>query len=170
MSIHSGMPSPEPTSDLELLPDSATSPLGPPGPELPKLREMTERHLERYREFTDKASEVARVLAFGGIGVVWMFKVESAGGISIPRGLALPLWLLVCALALDLMHYLTGVFVAYFRLDALTHRRLGAVRATMLGLLHRYPPGRILFLAKCASLLVAYALLLAFLWRTLSLR
>lgn len=66
---------------------------------------------DSYYEFTDKASNVARQLAFAGIAFIWIFRNETVGPIAIPKQLVLPAMLLVGGLAADLLHYVVASLV-----------------------------------------------------------
>lgn len=57
-------------------------------------------------EYTGKASEVSRQLAFAAIAVVWIFKTDlPKGGFSVPHELYWPALLAVATLASDLLQY-----------------------------------------------------------------
>jgi hypothetical protein len=64
---------------------------------------------ENYYTLTGKASDVARQLAFAGIAVIWVFKVDAGpDNLGVPPSLhGAGLWLVV-ALSLDLLHYAIG--------------------------------------------------------------
>lgn len=64
-----------------------------------------------YYEFSDKASNVGRKLAFAGIALIWIFKVEGEGSAKIPERLFIPSALLATALAFDLLQYILGTCV-----------------------------------------------------------
>lgn len=68
--------------------------------------------LENWREiakkFTEKLSDINRQLAFAGIAVIWIFKVQIGDKLTIPDELILPLIFIVSSLCFDLMHYLYG--------------------------------------------------------------
>lgn len=66
---------------------------------------------QTYYDFSGKASDVARQLAFAGIALVWIFRVEVEGGLTIPRGLFLPAVLLALTLGFDLLQYISGTAV-----------------------------------------------------------
>ncbi len=66
---------------------------------------------ETYYEFSDKASAAARQLAFAGIAVIWIFRIEQEAGVGIEPDLLLPLALLALSLAFDLLQYITATFV-----------------------------------------------------------
>ena len=66
---------------------------------------------EDYYYFTGKASEVTRQLGLAGIAVVWIFKLEKSGALSLPSQLLPPLIAFVGALALDLLQYVTSALI-----------------------------------------------------------
>lgn len=72
---------------------------------------------ERYYKISEKASDIARQLAFAGIALIWTFKTESANG-SYILDLEL-LWsgaFIVGALGCDLLQYVSGTLIyGWFR-------------------------------------------------------
>lgn len=66
---------------------------------------------ETYYEFSGKASDVAKQLAFAGIAIIWLFKVQLADFPKIPKELILPTIILALTLALDLLQYVAGTTV-----------------------------------------------------------
>lgn len=66
---------------------------------------------ETYYEFSGKASDVARQLAFAGIAIIWLFKVQAADFPKIPKELILPTITLALSLAFDLLQYVAGTTV-----------------------------------------------------------
>ncbi len=61
-----------------------------------------------YYELSGKASDAARQLAFAGIAVIWVFKSETNGVVSVPDELLLPGLLIVAALFVDLLQYVAA--------------------------------------------------------------
>ena len=60
-----------------------------------------------YEGYTSKLSDINRNIAFAAIAIIWIFKQTTVGGtISIPKDLFFPAILIVCALGLDLLHYI----------------------------------------------------------------
>lgn len=57
-------------------------------------------------EFTSKLSDINRNLAFAGIAIIWIFKVEINESISLPNKFLLPLLLVLLSLVIDLIQYL----------------------------------------------------------------
>ncbi|UCE66620.1 MAG: hypothetical protein JSU85_00975 [Candidatus Zixiibacteriota bacterium] len=66
---------------------------------------------ETYYEFSAKASDIARHLAFAGIAVIWIFRIEEYRKTTIPDSLIFPLIFFITALALDLVQYIAGTSV-----------------------------------------------------------
>ena len=74
---------------------------------------------QTFYEFSGKASDVSRQLAFAAIAVIWLFKSDAPGGghLTIPRALILPGALIVTALAADLLQYIMASLIwrIYYR-------------------------------------------------------
>jgi len=66
---------------------------------------------EAYYFYTKKTSDIVRYLALAGIGIIWIFRIESGDDISIPRTLLLPTILLVFGLGFDLLQYVAGSII-----------------------------------------------------------
>lgn len=66
---------------------------------------------QTYYEFSGKLSDVARHLAFAGIALVWLFRIQEDHVPKIPKELILPAITLALTLAFDLLHYLSGSVV-----------------------------------------------------------
>jgi hypothetical protein len=66
---------------------------------------------EAYYFYTGKTSDIIRYLGLAGIGIIWIFRMESGDDISIPRILLLPTILLVIGLGLDLLQYVAGSII-----------------------------------------------------------
>lgn len=64
-----------------------------------------------YQEFSGKASDVARQLAFAGIVLIWIFRVEGPQAQRLPEQLLLPSALLVLALGADLLQYILSTII-----------------------------------------------------------
>jgi len=124
------------------------------------LLEQRKQMIEAIREYSGAASDIIRQLAYAGIALCWLFKLEVAGDPALPHQVVLPLFLLGLTLACDLLQALAGVAVGFFRLDATERRSLGWLRGTVYGFLHRHPPTKALFSTKSLALVAAYAVLL----------
>ena len=117
-----------------------------------------------YQDLSAKASEVARNLAFAGIAIIWIFRIEQGTEIGIPQDLIPATILLLLTLGADLLHYLAGsvIWSIYHRLK----ERSGTAENeefTAPPLLNW--PSLFFYYAKIASLASAYALLLNYLCR-----
>lgn len=66
---------------------------------------------EYYEYFSGKISDIVRQLGLAGIALIWVFKTEVAGKQVIPADLMTSAKLIVMALGLDLLHYITGTIV-----------------------------------------------------------
>lgn len=63
-------------------------------------------YLKTYEYFSGKLSDVARQLAFAGIALIWLFKVDSKPVPRIPPELLPPAGLLAIGLFCDMLHYI----------------------------------------------------------------
>ena len=74
---------------------------------------MMELHkfLDKYHEFSAKASEVNRQLAFAGFAVMWLFGGDAGRQPALSHEFVLPGILLTGALAFDLLQYVTGAII-----------------------------------------------------------
>lgn len=61
---------------------------------------------EAYYDHTRRASDINRQLAFAGIALIWLFRIETEQGQKIPGILTFSLLMFVYAVTLDLLHYL----------------------------------------------------------------
>ena len=124
-------------------------------------------YLKDFYEFSAKASDVSRQLAFAAIAVIWLFKTDSpTGQINIPPDLIWPGILIVAALAADLLQYVAGSLIwgSYARYLERKHLR-GVERH------NKWLPLPIwgLYVIKIALVIGAYILILLFLIRKLGL-
>lgn len=58
-----------------------------------------------YYEHSGTASVVSRQAAFAGIAMIWIFKNESSGIVSLPDTLLYPVLFLLLSLSLDFLQY-----------------------------------------------------------------
>lgn len=65
-------------------------------------------YLTDMYEYTAKASEVNRQLAFVGIAVIWILKNPDGCPLLFPDGIVFSLVCLIASLGLDLIQYLAG--------------------------------------------------------------
>lgn len=61
-----------------------------------------------YYWYSEKASDIARQLAFAGIAVIWVFKVDGSDGPAIANEFVWPGVLVLITLTLDLLQYAWG--------------------------------------------------------------
>lgn len=119
-----------------------------------------------YETYTKGASDSARQVAFAGIAVVWLFKVDSGSGIHLDHPLLVAGACFVIALAADLAQYLTGTIV-FLALGTVREQKKGAARnADYPELILR--PMDVLFLTKMLAVIVGYTSLLAYFFHKLS--
>jgi hypothetical protein len=64
-----------------------------------------------YHEFSGKTSDITRKLAFAGIALVWIFKIETLPTPMIPKELRIPTILLALTLIFDLLQYVAGTTI-----------------------------------------------------------
>lgn len=63
---------------------------------------------KKGEEFTSKASEITRQLAFAGIIIIWIFRISTNAATSLPKFLVFPLIGLALTLLFDLLQYFVG--------------------------------------------------------------
>jgi hypothetical protein len=125
--------------------------------------------LQKYREdfyfFSGKASDISRQLAFAAIAVIWLFKKDTAGQLTVPLELIRPGILVVLALALDLLQYCSAALIWYFYYRSLEKKKVPETADTQHSVwLER--PISFFFWAKIAVVILAYYYILIFLLRT----
>jgi hypothetical protein len=126
-----------------------------------------EEYWKAFNEFSGKASDITRQLAFAAIAVIWLFKTDApTGNITIPPDLIWPGILIVAALAADLLHYVAASLIwGGYALYLESKHIPGVERHSNLLVL----PIRALFVIKIALVIWAYILILLFLIRKLGL-
>jgi len=121
-----------------------------------------------FYTFSGKASDLCRQLAFAGIALIWVFKVNGAAGPSLPPALYWPSALIVSALAFDMAHYVVAsvIWRTFFRQkerEGVTENDESVSHSEWLE-----APIWILFVIKILFVSSAYILLLSFLWTHIS--
>src|SRR5215216_3546154 len=124
-------------------------------------------NLQDYRQtfydYSGKLSDVCRQLAFSAIAVVWLFKSESDGIPHFPERLVLPSVFVIACLTLDLLQYLLGSLIwrSFYR----SKEKMGMTSEQEIdhSIWLEFPILTTFYL-KVALLLVAYCLILAFLF------
>src|SRR5689334_4063341 len=125
-------------------------------------------YLEAYQDFSRKASDVSRQLAFAGIALLWIFHKEESGHFNVPEPLIRPAILFVAALALDLLHAVSGAFIwgAFHRYQ---EKRLGVGSTKELSSSKYLTwPINFFFWTKLGCIFAGYILLLKYLVVALS--
>lgn len=74
------------------------------------MKKLSE-YMQTYYDFSGKASDISRQLAFAGIAIIWIFKTTNNTGFIIPTRLFYPLLLFAIGLGCDLMQYICGTIV-----------------------------------------------------------
>lgn len=128
-------------------------------------------NLQGYREtfytYSGKASDLNRQLGFAGIAIVWLFKKEPTGGLTIPHELVLPSFLIVTSLACDMLQYCLGsVIWRWFYRSKEKHGVKEDKDLSHNVWLER--PIAIMFWLKISLILLAYIFISLFLWNHIS--
>jgi len=115
-----------------------------------------EHYRQTFYEFSGKASDATRQLAFAAIAVIWLFKKDAP--LSIPHDLILPGILVIAALAADLLQYTVGagIWYTYYRYLELKGISEAPDHSSWL-------EGPVLFWGKIVFVILAYFLILRFL-------
>jgi hypothetical protein len=128
---------------------------------------------KHYYEFSGKASDVSRQLAFAGIAVVWIFRLNTTTP-QIPKELILPLALLISFLFFDLLQYLCATFIwGYFQWSQERNLQEGIESPDMIKIdeTELDAPGwykipqLVLFILKIISIFLGYIFLGFFVWK-----
>jgi hypothetical protein len=117
-------------------------------------------------EYTAKASEIIRQLAFGGIAIIWLFKTTINGKDVIDRFLIYPLAVLALTLLIDLFQYLLGAIIwkRFFRREEQKRERNNVKDADVRAPKKLSAPLYILFGLKSILMLTSYILIVIFLF------
>jgi hypothetical protein len=121
-----------------------------------------------YQWFSGKASDLSRHLAFAGIAVIWIFKIEGTQSPGVPKRLILPLIFFVTALGIDLLHYIVATII-WGSFHRYHERRLkGKKRDPDLTASKYFNwPALSLFSLKIILVIFAYVLMIKFMWQIL---
>jgi hypothetical protein len=117
-----------------------------------------------FYEFSGKASDVSRQLAFAGIAIIWLFKSDlpGEGHSTIPHALIFPGILIVTALAADLLQYILASLIWRLYYRYLEKRRVPPDAETQHSPWLEIPITA-LFWAKVFLVILAYIFILLFL-------
>lgn len=122
---------------------------------------------DNYYEYSKKTSEVVRNLGFAGIALIWVFRTEINGNLTISPDLYWAGGLLVVGLSLDLLHCIVPTAIWGIYKERL--RNAGVSEEEEI-----YParqinwPANIFFWGKIIAIVCAYYVLLKFLWERLT--
>jgi hypothetical protein len=126
-----------------------------------------EGYWQDFYEFSGKASDITRQLAFAAIAVIWLFKTDApTGNITIPPDLIWPGILIVAALAADLLQYVAGSLIWGLYARYLEREHIAGVERHSKWLVR---PIWLFFVIKIVLVIWAYFLILLFLLRKLGL-
>ena len=122
--------------------------------------------LKGYREtfytYSGKASDVCRQLAFAAIAIIWLFKTDAGGKLTIPSDLVLLGSLVVLSLVLDLVQYCLASIIWYLFYRHHEKRKTPEAQEIQHSeWLDR--PLQIVFWLKVIAVMTAYSLILSFL-------
>jgi len=128
--------------------------------------------IQGYREtfytYSGKVSDICRPLALAGIAILWIFKRDVNGVISVPRDLLLPGLLIIAGLLADLLQYFIGTIIwfIYYRKKEIE----GVAEETDLPLHSDWldVPIHIMFFVKAGLFVAAYYYIACFFWRTVT--
>jgi hypothetical protein len=68
-----------------------------------------------YYEASGKLSDISRQLAFAGIAIIWIFKIEASERLAIPEGLLFSAIAIIIFFAFDFCQYLSTTLIwGYF--------------------------------------------------------
>lgn len=122
--------------------------------------------LQKYRDdfyfFSGKASDISRQLAFAAIAIIWLFKKDAAGQLTVPLDLIRPGILVVLALALDLLQYCLATLIWYFFYRSLERRHVPETQDVTHSVWLERPISAV-FWIKIVLIIVAYYYILVFL-------
>ncbi len=66
---------------------------------------------DTYYEISGLASSVNRQLAFAGIALLWLFKIDNNGSYALPHNLLYPIAFFIAGLFFDLLQYALGSLI-----------------------------------------------------------
>lgn len=121
--------------------------------------------LNAYEEYSGKASDVSRQLAFAGIALIWIFRYDvsdSSDGYVLPNALLIPLTLLIAALSADLFQYVIASLIWY-----VFHRHHEKLRTNdsdpeLEAPYYLHYPISLFFIIKIIFVIISYVLFLRF--------
>lgn len=123
---------------------------------------------EVYYEATATASDISRQAAYAGIALIWLFCNLSDGFLSIPKGLLLPIAMLIIGLLLDIFQYLyKSILWGWFCRN--NESKCGTEEDPELSVPTYYNwPTLALFWLKILAVILAYLLVLIYVFEKIS--
>lgn len=118
-----------------------------------------------YYAFSAKAGDVARQLAFAGIAVIWLFKIDASNATSLPKQLWWPAAAFICSLTADILHYLIQTMI-WGRFAYVQRTKHGKTDDDVIPDPPSWYlwPANLLFYVKTVSVVTGFALLFHYLW------
>ncbi len=120
-----------------------------------------------YEELSGKLSDIVRQLAFAGIGIIWIVRLNKPdSSVSISPELSLPLILLVVTLFFDTLQYLISTIIWHsfyhksYKKNPNEDREVNENESWNI-------PCWIIFYIKVVILMAAYIFLFIYLWKIL---
>lgn len=119
-----------------------------------------ESALTAYYEHSGSASAVSRQASFAGIAIIWIFKNDNFGSLSLPEPLLYPTFFLLLSLAFDLFQYIYSS-AAWGIFHRLMEKRYGVdYKGEVYAPSKINWPANIFFWGKLAFLIIGYFLLI----------
>ncbi len=128
--------------------------------------------LQGYRDtfytYSGKVSDICRSLALAGVGILWIFKKESNGQISVPQELILPGLLIIAGLLADLLQYFIGTVIWFIYYRQKERQDVGEEVELPLHSEWLEVPIQIVFWLKAVLFVVAYCFIALFFYHTVT--
>ena len=122
---------------------------------------------QAFYDVSTKASDRTRTAAIGGIGIIWVFKLEAGPYPQIPASLLVPIGAFAFSLLCDLLQYAVGSLI-WFCFHWCHERKLSDVKTEDPELDHSAwltLPINLLFVVKIMAVVVGYVMMAGFLWQ-----
>ena len=117
---------------------------------------------KRYDYYSRKTSDIVRKLAFSGIALVWLFRIQIDNQWKVPKTLLLAATLIGLTLVLDFLQYVSGSLV-WALYNKLKERAKTPETAEFLAPRSINWPANFFFWTKILSIALAYWTILHFL-------
>jgi hypothetical protein len=126
-----------------------------------RLRLKLQDYRNDYYTFSGKASDLSRQLSFAAIALIWLFKKDDAGQLTIPADLIVPGVLVVSSLTLDMLQYCFASIIWYCFYRSKENANVSE-DAELDHSVWLERPTTLLFVAKIICVIVAYGYILVF--------